>query len=287
MPVIYNTPPETAGPAVREAPEYQRPSPDPHAPPLFSVVVPAYNEGGSLKESAEHLLGVMNEAGEPFEVIIVNDGSRDETPKVAEDLAARNRSVRVLHHERNRGLGAALRTAIQAARGEYIVGSPADSPLDTAQLQAFRDTMEARGSYSYLPGQAACDIAVGFRPDRPGYRSWMRFCSGAYRWMLRILFWTWLRDFNWISMYRRSVFESVSIEFDGFVALPEILVKARRAGFRLRQVSCPMKPRRVGRGTVSRPQVLFGAFANMVRLWLRVTFGGSGRSGSREARKQV
>jgi cellulose synthase/poly-beta-1,6-N-acetylglucosamine synthase-like glycosyltransferase len=278
MPVIYNPSPAHRKPSGAETPRHVPRPLDASAPPLFSVIVPAYNEGATLRGSVEHLLGVLEEVGQPYEVLIVNDGSRDDTPKVAEALAGEEPRVRALHHDRNRGLGAALRTAIAAARGEYIVGSPADSPLDAPQLRAFHETMEA---------QAACDIAVGFRPERAGYKAWMRFCSAVYRWMLRIAFWTWLRDFNWICMYRRRVFEVVSIEFDAFVALPEILVKAKRAGFSLCQVPCSMKPRKVGKGTVGKPQILFKAFANMVRLWVRVTFGSAGRGRAPEARKEV
>ncbi len=287
MPVTCNPPPAHRQPSLRETPRHAPRPLGAGAPLLFSVIVPAYNEGATLRGSVEHLLGVLEEVGEPYEVLIVNDGSRDDTPRVAEALAGEEPRVRALHHDRNRGLGAALRTAIAAARGEYIVGSPADSPLDAPQIRAFHEAMEARASYADFPGTAACDIAVGFRPERAGYKAWMRFCSAVYRWMLRIAFWTWLRDFNWICMYRRRVFEVVSIEFDAFVALPEILVKAKRAGFSLRQVPCPMKPRKVGKGTVGRPQVLFKAFANMVRLWLRVTFGSAGRARAREAGKEA
>jgi len=285
MPVIMNPPPETA-PVRREQPEYVPPPLDPAAKPLFSVIMPAYNEQATMGEAVQSLVSVMTEYGEPFEILIVDDGSRDETAKIASAIAAANPFVKLLRHDRNRGLGAAIRTAVAAARGDYVVGSPVDSPLDGDQLRAFHDTIEARASYSYFPGKAACDVAVGFREQRAGYKWWMSVCSWIYRMMLRASFRMWLRDFNWICMYRRSIFERVAIEFDGFAALPEILVKAKRAGFRLRQVPCPMKARKVGRGTVGRPKILFKATADFFRLWAKLTFSSSAPP-PKEAEKQA
>lgn len=272
--------------AQRQKKEHVPPPPDPAAKPLFSVVMPAYNEAATINEAVQGLLGVMRGCGEPFEILIVDDGSRDETAKLAESIAASQPSVRLLRHERNRGLGAALRTAIAAARGEYVVGSPVDSPLDGDQLRLFHDTMEATASYSYFPGKSACDVAVGFRAERAGYKWWMSVCSWVYRIMLRMAFWMWLRDFNWICMYRRRIFERVTIECDGFAALPEILVKAKRAGFALRQVPCPMRARKAGKGTVGRPRILFKATADFFRLWVRLTFGPSAEP-AKEARKEA
>ncbi len=74
-------------------------------------------------------------------------------------------------------------------------------------------------------------------------------------------------------MYRRSVFDLVSIEFDGFIALPEILAKAQRAGFSFREIPCPMQPRMSGKGTVARPRVVFRASMDLLRLRLHLAFG--------------
>lgn len=288
MPVIYNPPPSSGQtPGAGEAPEQVQKPAGSDAAPVFSVIVPACNEESTVQEALSGLIRVLEASGEPFEILVVNDGSRDGTGKVAEEVAAADPRMKVLHHERNRGLGAALRTAIADARGEYLIGSPVDSPLDADQLRAFHDTMEARASYSYFPGKGPCDIAVGFRSERSGYKWWMRFCSAVYKWMLRVAFRAWILDFNWICMYRRSVFERISIEFDGPVALPEILVKAKRAGFSLQHVPCEMKARKVGRGTVGRPSILFKTFAAFSRLWWKVTFGGSGASRAPKARRQV
>jgi glycosyltransferase involved in cell wall biosynthesis len=273
MPVRIDPAPATSLPPLREEDRYARPAPDSGAEPIFSAIVPACNEGDPLGPVVEGVIAAFEEVGEPFEILIVDDGSRDTTGSVADALAAADARVRVFHHGSNRGLGAAIRTAVEAARGSYLVGSPADSPLDADQIRAFFEMMEPQAAFSYLPGSRACDIAIGYRPRREGYRAWTRAASWIYRWMLRILFRAWVRDFNWISMYRRTLFERITIENDSFLAIPEIILKAKRAGMLLRQVPCPMRARRTGRGTVGRPRMLVTAFTGMIRLWVRLTFG--------------
>lgn len=273
MPVRIAPAPPTAVPALREEERYVPKGPDPGAEPLFSAIVPAYNEGASLEAAVRGLVAAFEEVGEPFEILVVDDGSRDGSGASADALAESDARVRAFHHPRNLGLGAAIRTAVEASRGTYLVGSPVDSPLDAGQIQAFHETMEPQAAFAYLPGKAACDVAVGYRIGRPGYGAFTRFASWGYRWMMRIGFLTFLRDFNWICMYRRSVFDKVRFEADDFIALPEILFRAKRAGLVLKQVPCPMQARRHGRGTVGRPRMLVQAFTGITRLWLKLTFG--------------
>ncbi len=204
MPALVNPPPE--GPPVKpgEEPEPVPQSLDPDATPVFSVMMPAFNEEAVIGKSLREIIDVMTAYGVPFEVLVVDDGSEDGTSRIVEAVSGAGTHVRLFKHDRNRGLGAAVRTAIAAARGDFIVGSPVDSPLGREQLGAFHDAIEARGIYA---GSDPGDVAVGFRLERVGYTWWMRIGSWIYRMLLRVSFRMWLRDFNWISMYRRSVFE--------------------------------------------------------------------------------
>ncbi len=240
------------------------PPPREGGPPRISMTVAAFNEEALVREALGRLVASLEAVGVPFEIIVVDDGSSDGTAAVIDSLAAADSRVRALHHDRNLGLGAAIRTAVAASRGDYIVGSPVDSPLGPNQIRAFRDAME---------GPPPCDVVVGYRPDRPGYRPWMRFGSRVYRLMLRWTLGVDLKDFNWISMYRRTVFDHVSIEFDRFIALPEILAKAGRAGLAFRQIPCPMQPRRSGKGTVGRPRVVWRASMDLLRLRIHLGLG--------------
>ena len=106
--------------------------------PLLSVVMPAYNEAANLPVVAPQVIAVCAEAcgAEGFELVIVDDGSTDATPQVAAELA-RNPNVRVVTHEHNRGLTAALRTGFYAAAGEYVIFIPADGQSPPAEIPRF------------------------------------------------------------------------------------------------------------------------------------------------------
>jgi glycosyltransferase involved in cell wall biosynthesis len=102
--------------------------PDPDPRQLVSIVVPAYNEAATI----EHVLRRVCELDLRREVLVVDDGSRDGTPELAEGLGID--AVRVLRHDRNQGKGAAVRTGIQASRGDIVVIQDADLEYDPRDL---------------------------------------------------------------------------------------------------------------------------------------------------------
>src|SRR5690349_25077583 len=91
--------------------------------PLVTIVLPAYNEAGVLEENIGIIVGHLETLRSKyrFEVIVVNDGSRDETGRIADQLATRHSQLRVIHHPSNFGLGQAFKTAFAASRGDYVV----------------------------------------------------------------------------------------------------------------------------------------------------------------------
>lgn len=125
--------------------------------PLLSVVMPAYNEAANLPLVVPQVMDVCRRAcgAEGFELVIVDDGSTDATPETAAALAAAHPEVRVLTHERNGGLTAALRTGFFAAKGEYVIFIPADgqSPPDEIPrfLAAARGHDMVLSRYTNLP----------------------------------------------------------------------------------------------------------------------------------------
>ena len=193
----------------------------------LTVVVPAYDEAGTIRTILERVLA----APFPKEVLVVDDGSTDGTADVLRQMAEEHAPIRVLRHERNRGKGAALRTAFAEATGNVVLVQDADLEYDPADyIVLLRPILEERA-----------DVVYG-----------SRFLGGAY---VRVhLFWHYaanrfltlvtnmLSNLNLTDMetgykvFRREVLERLRLRSEGFAIEPEITVKVARLGCRVYEV---------------------------------------------------
>jgi glycosyltransferase involved in cell wall biosynthesis len=129
------------------------------ARPLVSIVLPAYNEAGVLEQNLRLVLAELRqlESCYRFEVLIVNDGSLDQTGRLADELAAKHPVVRVLHHARNRGLGCAFRTAFAASQGNFVITLDVDLSYSPDHVGRLLECIERTGAQivlasPYMPG---------------------------------------------------------------------------------------------------------------------------------------
>lgn len=185
----------------------------------ISAVIPAYNEEHGIREAVLHTLNTFQALDLDFEIIIIDDGSIDKTRDIVKQLVNGCSNVRVLHHDKNQGSGAAFETGITHATKDYVVFVPVDNPLDTEDMK------------SYLPRMDVCDIVVGSRMERVGYGRIARFASFTYnRILIPLLFNIGIEDVNWISIYRRNLFVDDIITFNSrsLFWLVEILIRAKK-----------------------------------------------------------
>ena len=233
--------------------------------PFLSVVIPAYNEEANLRETVAVLKARLAEVVPSFELLVVDDGSLDGTLLLAEELAAADARVRVFRHSRNRGIGAGFVTGVQASRGEWFLLIPADLALEPEELS------------KYFEASGTADVVVGLRSDRSDYSLFRRLVSWTNVRLIQLLFGMRERQFQYISLYRTRVLKEMAIEFtDSAFFLAEILIKARRRGHRLREVSIRYVPRRVGEATGARLPLIRRTVRDMFVFWWR----GSGKGPS-------
>lgn len=222
--------------------------------PVLSVIVPAFNEEVLLDDGIRRLRTTLDALRLESEIIIVDDGSRDRTPGIADKLAAELTGVVALH-QANQGIGGAFRSGADRASGEYLILWPADMPADRADLEPYARSF----------GHA--DVIVGVRRARVGYNPVMSINAWIYPKLVKWLFDLRLRDVNWIHAYRRSEFIKIQLTQRGIPMLVEALVRLRDAGATLMEVDVDMKARVGGVPSASRPRVMWRTLTGLFALW--------------------
>lgn len=222
--------------------------------PALSVVVPAFNEEALLAGTVASLVRTLATLQVRHELVLVNDGSRDRTGEIADDLARGNPALTVCH-QANQGLGGALRTGISRARGEYVLTWPADTPVEREDLAPFISSL------------GTADVLVGYRSRRVGYNPLMLLNSWIYPRLVALLFGLRLRDVNWIHLYRTALIQRVTLTQRGIPMLVEALVRLRDLGATFAEVPSEMKLRTAGVASASRFKVMWRTLTGLFRFW--------------------
>ena len=224
------------------------------AVPVLSVILPAYNEEVLLDGCVRQLHAALAALKVDSEIIIVNDGSRDRTPAIADSLARDLPGV-VAVHQANQGIGGAFRTGTQRARGDYLILWPADMPAEPGDLSP------------YVREFGRADVIVGVRRARLGYNPLMRLNAWIYPRLVASLFGLRLRDVNWIHAYRRALFQRITLTQRGIPMLVEALVRLRDLGAHIVETDVEMKVRLGGVPSASRLRVMWRTLTGLFAFW--------------------
>ena len=231
--------------------------------PTLSYFFPAHNEAANLRSLVEEALATLPALADRFEIIVVDDGSRDETPAIADELAAAHPEVRAVHHTTNLGYGAALRSGFAAAGFDHLAFTDGDRQFKVADIGRLSGRLRAGGA----------DAVVGYRIRRadPLVRS---VYARLYRLANRIFFGLTVRDVDCAcKLFKRAALEGVAVESGGAFFSAELLIKLRARGRRIDEVGVPHYPRTAGSPTGAKPQVVLRAvrdfWALRLRLWAR------------------
>jgi glycosyltransferase involved in cell wall biosynthesis len=227
--------------------------------PELSYFFPAHNEEANLPGLVAEALGALPVLADRFEIVIVDDGSRDATPRLADELAASHAEVRVVHHPTNLGYGAALRSGFAASQFEVLAFTDGDRQFRVADIGRLLALLPTGG-----------DAVVGYRIRRadPLVRT---IYARLYRLANRIFFGLRVRDVDCAcKAFRRTALEGIAVESDGAFFSAEVLIKLQAAGRRVAEVGIPHYPRLAGSPTGARPSVIFRAVRDFWLLRLRL-----------------
>ncbi|HET9443828.1 MAG TPA: ChbG/HpnK family deacetylase [Acidimicrobiales bacterium] len=235
----------------------------------LSVVLPCWNEEAVLPaslEAVEEAARAAAAAGEisDWEAVVVDDGSSDATARVAREAADADPHVRLIRHPANRGLGAAVRTGLEAATGDVVLYTDADLPCDLAH-----DLPRAlRLLRIYDAG-----VVAAYRHDRTAEGVRRTMYSAAYNSLVHLAFGLRLRDVNFaFKLLRREVVDKLSLASEGSFIDVELLVRAERAGFKTIQFGVDYFPRTRGVSTLSSPATIARILGEMSTIGRRLGF---------------
>jgi len=230
----------------------------------LSFFFPAHNEEANLEALVEESLAALPAIAEKFEIIAVDDGSKDRTAEIADRLAAAHPDVvRAVHHPTNYGYGAALRSGFRASRFDLIAFIDGDRQFRVADVARLTERLQAGDDP---------DVVVGFRIKRadPFIRRWY---ARTYRLANRIFFGVRVRDIDCAcKLFKRSALEPIRVSSGGAFFTAELLIKLRFEDRKIAQVGIPHYPRTAGSPTGAKPSVVFRAMRDFWSLRFRLWF---------------
>jgi dolichol-phosphate mannosyltransferase len=225
--------------------------------PSLSIVLPAFNEEDNIEGAVEEAREVAERLARAWEVIVVDDGSRDTTAARVLAISQEEPRVRLISFPRNRGYGAALREGFGAAQGDLIFYTDSDRQFDMNELRYF------------LPLMERTDVALGFRVYR--YDAVLRcVLSWIFNRLVSLLFRVRVRDVDCsFKLFRREVLETIDLETTDFFIDTELVAKARKWNFGILEKGVRHYPRRAGESAI-RAGHIPRTLATIARMWIRL-----------------
>lgn len=220
----------------------------------LSVFYPCYNEEANVERTTMAALKALRRITDDFEVIIVDDGSKDRTGEIADRLAAQNPRVRAVHNRPNLGYGGALQRGFREASKPWVFYTDGDGQFDFEEIDKL------------LPLMKDFDIISAYRLNR---RDSMVRKINAFCWttLVNLVFGLWLRDIDCaFKLYPRKLFDEIEMKSMGALIDTEILARAKRRGYTIGQVGVHHYPRTAGQQTGANLKVILRAFKELFAL---------------------
>jgi glycosyltransferase involved in cell wall biosynthesis len=220
----------------------------------LTIVLPCFNEAPNVAQAIHEASRAAALHADKHQVVVVDDGSTDDTARIAETVAESLHNVRVVRHDQNRGYGAALTSGLRAADMPWVLLTDADLQFDLAQLERF------------VPLAVDADLVLGWRIDRqdPVHR---RVNAAAWNRLVRRAFDLRVRDVDCaFKLVRREVVEHLPLTSSGAMISTELLVRAQANGARICELGVQHRPRVAGEQSGASPRVVLRALRELVRL---------------------
>lgn len=228
----------------------------------LSVFFPAYNEEKNIEATVRKAKDVLLKIADKWEIIIVDDGSKDNTGKIGDALAKEDERIKVIHHSPNKGYGASLKSGFYSSKYSWIAFTDADGQFDFSEITKFIEKQEETGA----------DLVIGYYLSRqvPFYRK-----VNTFFWQLVVfaLFGLKVRDIDCgFKLISKKVIEGIphlESERGAFIS-SEFLIKANKKDFKIVEIGVHHYPRKAGKGTGANLDVIIKSFVDLFKLWKKL-----------------
>lgn len=229
----------------------------------LSVFLPAYNEAGNLESTVKNVVENLEKYAKTWEVIIVNDGSRDETGKIAASLAKKNKNIRVITHPVNRGYGAAFKSGLYGGKYPWVSFIDADGQFNFEEIKDFINKQK----------ETKADLVIGYYRQRRVSFS-RKLNSFLWQQIVNLLFGLKVRDIDcgFKLMSKKIVDKIPPLESErGAFITSEFLIKSKKAGAKIVEIPVHHYPRKEGVATGAKLNVIIKSFVDLFRLWQKLS----------------
>ncbi len=229
----------------------------------ISVFFPAYNEEGNIKNVIEKACSVLEKLGfKNWEIIVVNDGSVDKTSEIVRKISDKDSRIRLINHETNRGYGAALKTGFYNSSYSWIAFTDSDGQFDFSEINNFIRKQK----------ETNADLVIGFYKKRQESK-FKIITSKIWELVVFVLFGLKVKDIDCgFKLISKKVIDSIpklESERGAFIS-SELLIKAKKKGFKIVEIPVSHFPRRKGKATGRDIRVIVRSFYDLFRLWFKM-----------------
>jgi glycosyltransferase involved in cell wall biosynthesis len=225
----------------------------------ISAFFPAFNDGGTIGSIVVMALKTLRDISDNYEIIVVNDGSTDYTEQILNELQEQYESLKVIHHETNRGYGAALITGFSNCTKDLIFYTDGDGQYDVRELSTLLTAFNTK-----------IDWVNGYKISRsdPFHR---KVIGRIYHWIAKIMFGLRLRDVDCdFRLLRRGMFEKIKLKSTSGVICVEMIKKFQNAGFQFAEVPVHHYFRAYGKSQFFNYPRIFRIGFQLIALWVQL-----------------
>ena len=230
----------------------------PKALTSLSIFFPCYNESENVGAMIEQAVKVGEDYGADYEVVVVDDGSRDTSADIVREWSKKNPHVRLVQHEKNQGYGAALRTGLKSVTKDLVFLTDGDNQFHLSDIDKL---------FSKIDG---CDVVVGFRISRQD-KAHRRLNGFLWTQGNKMLFGLPVRDVDCaFKLFRRRVLDGLELRSNYLLIHAEILARLKKKGAKIEEIGVPHYPRTAGQATATKPLAILKTFSELFRLYWQI-----------------